>query len=99
MSRATTILVPTPSVEATRTGWREAAEVERELAAEPADALHHAAQPLHGGVAGRDVHPGAGVGGAALSHDGQTPGSAPWWALTATGSGRRSVTDAGTGVG
>ena len=72
---------------------RVAAEVERELAAEPADARHHAAQALDGGVAGRDVHTGAGVGGAALSHDGQTPGSAAWWAVTATGSGRRSVTD------
>ncbi len=77
---------------------REAPQVERELAAEPADPLHHAAQALDGGVAGRDVHTGAGVGGA-LSHGGQTPGSAPWWAVTPTGSGRRSVTEAGTGVG
>ena len=77
---------------------REAPEVERELAAEAPDARHHAAQALDGGIAGRDVHTGAGVGGA-LSHDGQTPGSAPWWAVTPTGSGRRSVTDAGTGVG
>ena len=80
-------------------GRPEAGEVERELAAEPADPLHHAAQALHGGIARRDVHTGAGVGGAALLHDGQTPGSAPWWAVTATGSGRRSVTEAGTGVG
>ena len=80
-------------------GVREAAEVERELATEPADALHQAVQALHGGIAGRNIHPGAGVGGAALSHDGQTPGRAPWWALTATGSGRRRLTDTGTGVG
>ena len=62
---------------------REAAEVERELAAEAADALHQAAQALDGGITGRDVHAGAGVGGAALSHDGQTPGSAAWWAVAA----------------
>ena len=77
----------------------EAGQVERELAAEAPDALHQAPQALHGGIAGRDVDAGAGVGGAALSHDGQTPGRAPWWALTATGSGSRSVTCAGTGVG
>ena len=61
---------------------------------------HHAAHALDGGIPGCDVDAGAGIGGAALSHDGQTPGSAPWWALTATGSGRRIVTaDEGTGVG
>ena len=60
---------------------------------------HQVTHALHGGIAGCNVDAGGGVGGAALSHDGQTPGRAPWWALTATGSGRRSVTDAGTGVG
>ena len=63
--RATTSLVPTPSVEATSTG-RVAGHVERELAAEAADARHHGAQPLDRGVAGRDVHAGRRVGGAAL---------------------------------
>ena len=58
-------------------GAGEAGHVERELATEPADARHQGAQALDGGVAGRDVHTGAGVGGAALSHDGQTPGARP----------------------
>ncbi len=78
----------------------EAGEVERELAPEPADAGHHVAQALDGGVTGRDVHTGAGIGGAALTHDGQTPGSAAWCGVMATGSGRRNVTDSGgMGVG
>ena len=51
------------------------------------------AQALDGGIAGRDVHAGAGVGGAALCPRGQTPGSAAWWALSATGSGRTDRVD------
>ena len=82
-------------------GPGEAVHVEGELAPEAADARHERAQAVDGGVPGGDVHPGAGVGGAALAHGVQTPGSAAWWAVTATGSGRPSETGVawGTGVG
>ena len=61
-----------------------------------------AAHALDGGITGGDVHPGAGVGGAALSHDAQTPGSAPWWApdrAPARAVRRTPWHRAGTGVG
>ena len=60
------------------------------------------AQALDGGVTGRDVHAGAGVGGAALAHGGQTPGSAAWWAVARHRLGPPSATGVdrgGTGVG
>ena len=95
--------MPTPSVEATSTGLGVAVHVERELAPEPADARHHGAQALDRGVTGGNVHTGAGIGGAALSHGGQTPGSAPWWTMAVTGAVRPRLTGAraarATGVG
>jgi len=51
-----------------------------------------------GSIASRDVDAGAGVGGGALSHDGQTPGCA-LVGPDRDGFGRRRVPDAGTGVG
>ena len=95
--------MPTPSVEATSTGLRVAAHVEGELPPEAADARHHGAQALDRRVTGGNVHAGAGIGGAALSHGGQTPGSAAWWTLAATGPVRPMLTGAraarATGVG
>ena len=67
-------------------GLGEAVHVEGELAPEAADARHERAQAVDRGFAGCDVHAGAGVGGAALAHGVQTPGSAAWWAVTVTGS-------------
>ena len=83
-------------------GLRVAGHVERELAPEAADAGHHGAQPLDGGVAGGDVDAGAGVGGAVLGPRAVRPRAArpgrPWRLR----SGRPSVTGVdvtGTEVG
>ena len=81
----------------------EAGGVERELAAEAADAGHQRAQPLDGGVTGLDVHAGAGVGGAALPHRGQTRGArpgGPWpHRLGPERDGRRGGRGVGAGPG
>ena len=57
----------------------------------PMPGHHRRRMPLDGGVAGGDVDAGARVGGAALAHGAQTPGSAAWCA-DATGSGRPIAT-------
>ena len=82
-------------------GVGEAARVERELGPEAADARHHGAQPIHRGVAGREVHARRRIGGAAaLCHPAQTPGSAAWWAIDAAGCRKETgVALAGTVVG
>ena len=81
---------------------RVALGVEGELPAEAADAADQRAQTVDRGVARRDVHTGAGVGGAALAH-GSDPGEGALVRRAAAGSGRPSSTGVligtGTGVG
>ena len=79
---------------------RVARHVERELAAEAADAGHQTLHALDGGVTGADVDAGSGVGGPAvgaptLPHRAQTPGSAAWYA----GDSGRVVSSTGVDVG
>jgi len=77
----------------------EAGEVERELPPEAADARYQPGQARHGGVAGPNVHSGPRVGGPALAHGRQTPGSAPWWAMATRGRVTLTGVDVGTAVG
>ncbi len=82
-------------------GLLEASDVEWELAAEAADASDDGTESIDRRVAGCNVDAGGRVGGAALTHRTQTPGSAAWCA-DAMGSDRPMTTGAaaaGTGVG
>ena len=75
-----------------------ARRVERELASEPADARHHAPEPLDRRLARRDVDAGGGVVAAPprwWPTPRQTPGSAAWYDRGGTGSGRPRVTGVG----